>query len=122
MYIRKSEKEIFCHKKIEKKGQENRLIAQIIWHIACKIGNQTNGIMLNNVNGIKKILINLGQSIEQTLFHYDGIINRWRMKIGKNIGKNLLIIVCIEDNYGTSLQLNVSSWRIWDHYKSAKKN
>jgi hypothetical protein len=86
---------VFCHDKIEKNG----LIAQIIGQIIDRFVNRAKEIMLNNVNEIKKILINIEQLAKQLNFYYSNIINRRRIKFQKKYVKNLSIIVCTEENY-----------------------
>jgi hypothetical protein len=112
---------IFCHDKIEKNSQKNEIIAQIIWHIVDGFVNRANEIMLNNVNGIKKILINLEQPSEQLVFYYSNITNRWWMEIGQKSEKESLIIACTEDDYKTACRHDVPLRWIWYQQKMAKK-
>ncbi|MDR1169272.1 MAG: hypothetical protein LBK97_00365 [Prevotellaceae bacterium] len=113
---------IFCHDKIEKNGQKNELIAQIIWHLVDGFANRANEIMLNNVNGIKKILISLEQPAEQLIFYYSSITNRWWMEIQKKTEKNPLIIACTEDDYKTACRHDIPLRWIWYQQKLAEKN
>jgi hypothetical protein len=113
---------IFCRDKIEKNGQKNELFAQIIWHIVDGIVNRAGEIMLNNVNGIKKILINLEQPSEQLVFYYSDITNRWWMEIKENSEKNPLIIACTEDDYKTACRLDVPLRWMWYQQKLSEKN
>jgi hypothetical protein len=113
---------IFCHDKIEKNGQKSELIAQIVWHIIDGIVNRANEIMLNNVNGIKKILINLEQPAEQLVFYYSNITNRWWMEIRRNFEKKTLIISCTEDDYKTACRHDVPLRWIWYQQKLSDKN
>lgn len=98
---------IFYHDKIEKNGRKNELIVQIIWHIIDRFVNRVKEIMLNNVNGIKKFLINLEQSAKQLSFDYSNITNRWRMKFQKKSEKNLSIIACTEEDYRVAIKQNI---------------
>ncbi|MDR2285963.1 MAG: hypothetical protein LBE04_00580 [Prevotellaceae bacterium] len=113
---------IFCHDKIEKKSQKNALIAQIIWHIVDKIANRAGEIMLNNVNRIKKFLINLEQPAEQLVFYYSDITNRWWVEIRESYEKKPLIISCTEDDYKTACRKEIPLRWIWYQQKLAKKN
>ncbi|MDR1592852.1 MAG: hypothetical protein LBS43_00025 [Prevotellaceae bacterium] len=113
---------IFCHDKVEKDGQKNALIAQIVWHIVDGIANRANEIMLNNVNGIKKILINLEKPTEQLVFYYSDITNRWWMEIREDSEKNPLIISCTENDYKTACRRDVPLRWIWYQQKLAEKN
>jgi hypothetical protein len=113
---------IFCHDKIEKNGQKNELIAQIIWHIIDGFANRANEIMLNNVNRIKKILINLEQPAEQLVFYYSDITNRWWMEIRKNSEEKPLIIACTEDDYKTACRHDVPLRWIWYQQKLSERN
>jgi hypothetical protein len=110
---------IFCRDRIEKNGQKNELIAQIIWHLIDGFVNRANEIMLNNVNGIKKILINLEQPTEQLIFYYSNITNRWWMEIQKKSKKNSLIIACTEDDYKTACRHDIPLRWIWYQQKTA---
>ncbi|MDR0385971.1 MAG: hypothetical protein LBH60_07830 [Prevotellaceae bacterium] len=113
---------IYCHDKIEKNGQKNELIAQSVWHIIDGFANRANEIALNNVNGIKKILINLEQPAEQFVFYYSDITDRWWMEIPKNSEKEPLIIACMEDDYRTACHHDVPLRWIWYQQKLADKN
>jgi hypothetical protein len=113
---------VFCHDKIEKNGQKNELIAQIIWHIIDGFANRANEIMLNNVNGIKKFLINLEQPEEQLIFYHSDITNRWWMEIGTDSGSPPLVIACTEDDYKTACRHDVPLRWIWYQQKLAVKN
>ncbi|MDR1584236.1 MAG: hypothetical protein LBS55_13455 [Prevotellaceae bacterium] len=113
---------IFCQDKIKKNGRKNELIAQIIWHIIDGFVNRANEIMLNNMNGIKKILINLEQPAEQLVFYHSDITNRWWMEIQKKIEDKPLIIACTEDDYKVACQHDVPLRWIWYQQKLSKKN
>jgi hypothetical protein len=89
---------LFCHDKIGKKGQKNEKKAQFIWNIVDKFTSWANGITLNNVNGIKNILINLERPAKQTAFHYRDITDCFRKEIQKKSGKDPVIISCIKDD------------------------
>jgi hypothetical protein len=113
---------IFCHDKIEENGQKSDLIAQIVWHIVDGFANRANEIMLNNVNGIKKILINLEQPAEQLVFYYSSITNRWWMEIQEKYRKRSLIIACTENDYKMTCRHDVPLRWIWYQQKMAEKN
>ncbi|MDR1130637.1 MAG: hypothetical protein LBK96_06620 [Prevotellaceae bacterium] len=113
---------VFCHDKIEKNGQKNELIAQIVWHIIDGIVNRAGEIMLNNVNRIKKILINLERPEEQLVFYHSDITNRWWMEIQKNSETPPLIIACMEEDYKMACRQDVPLRWIWYHQKMAEKN
>jgi hypothetical protein len=113
---------IFCHDKIEKKGQKSALIAQIIWHIVDGIANRAGEITLNNVNGIKKFLINFEQPAEQLVFYYSEITSRWWMEIRVNFEKKPFIISCTEDDYKTACRKEIPLRWLWYQQKLAEKN
>jgi hypothetical protein len=113
---------IFCHDKIEKKGQKNELIAQIIWHIIDGFANRADEKTLKNVNGIKKILINLEQPTEQLVFYHSDITNRWWMEIEQKSSNEPLIISCTEDDYKTACRQDVPLRWLWYQQKLAEKN
>jgi hypothetical protein len=113
---------IFCRDEIKKNSQKNELIAQIVWHILDGIANRANEIMLNNVNGIKKILINLEQPEEHFVFYHSDITNRWWMEIRENPEIPPLIIACTEDDYKVACRQDVPLRWIWYHQKLSKKN
>ncbi|MDR0726196.1 MAG: hypothetical protein LBF59_09370 [Prevotellaceae bacterium] len=113
---------IFCHDKIEKKSQKNALIAQIIWHIIDGYANRADEKALNNVNGIKKILINLEQPAEQLVFYHSDITNRWWMEIGEKSEGKPFIISCTEDDYRTACRQDVPLRWLWYQQKLAEKN
>jgi hypothetical protein len=113
---------IFCHDKIEKNGQKNALIAQIIWHIVDGFANRADEKTLNNVNGIKKILINLEQPAEQLIFYRSDITNRWWMEIGEIPESEPLVISCTEDDYKTACRQDVPLRWLWYQQKLAEKN
>jgi hypothetical protein len=113
---------IFCHDKIEKNGQKNALIAQITWHIVDGFANRAGEKTLNNVNGIKKILINLEQPTEQLVFYYSDITNRWWMEIGKKSDGEPSVISCTEDDYKTACRQDVPLRWLWYQQKTAEKN
>jgi hypothetical protein len=112
---------IFCHDKIEKNGQKNGLIAQIIWHIIDGFANRANEKALNNVNGIKKILINLEQPSEQFVFYHSDITNRWWMEIRKKSERDPLIIACTEDDYKIACRHDIPLRWLWYQQKLAEK-
>jgi hypothetical protein len=112
---------IFCHDKIEKKGQKNALIAQIIWHIVDGYANRADEKTLNNVNGIKKILINLEQPAEQLVFYHSDITNRWWMEVGGKTESEPLIISCTEDDYKTVCRQDVPLRWLWYQQKTTEK-
>jgi hypothetical protein len=113
---------IFCHDKIEKNGQKNELIAQIIWHIVDGFVNRANEKALNNVNGIKKILINFEQPAEQLVFYHSDITNRWWMETGEKSTSDPLVIACTENDYETACRHDVPLRWIWYQQKLAEKN
>jgi hypothetical protein len=113
---------IFCHDKIEKNGQKIELIAQIIWHIVDGFVNRANEKMLNNVNGIKKILINFEQPAEKLVFYHSDITNRWWMEIEEKSENNSFVIACTEDDYKTACRNDVPLRWIWYQQKLAEKN
>jgi hypothetical protein len=113
---------IFCHDKIEKNGQKNELIAQTVWHIVDGIVNRASEKALNNVNGIKKILINFEQPAEQLVFYHSDVTNRWWMEIRKNPESTPLIIACTEDDYKTACRHDVPVRWLWYQQKLSEKN
>jgi hypothetical protein len=113
---------IFCLHKIEKNGQINELLAQIVWHIVDGFAHRTKENMLNNVNGIKKILVNLEHPAEQLVFYHSDVTNRWWMEVQGNSEKNPLIIACCEDDYKIACKHDVPLRWIWYQQKLAKKN
>jgi hypothetical protein len=113
---------IFCHDNIEEKGQKNALIAQIVWHIVDGYANRADEKTLNNVNGIKKILINLEQPAEQLIFYRSDITNRWWMETGMKTENEPLIISCTEDDYKTACRQDVPLRWLWYQQKLAEKN
>ncbi|MDR2383046.1 MAG: hypothetical protein LBD76_04080 [Prevotellaceae bacterium] len=113
---------IFCNDKIKKNGQKNTLIAQIVWHIVDGYANRANEKMLNNVNGIKKFLINLDQPAEQLIFYRSDITNRWWMEIGGKPENETFVISCTEDDYKTACRQDVPLRWLWYQQKLAEKN
>ncbi|MDR1340586.1 MAG: hypothetical protein LBK58_11115 [Prevotellaceae bacterium] len=113
---------VFCRDKIEKNGQKNEIIAQIVWHIIDGITNRADEIMLNNVNRIKKFLINLEQPEEQLIFYHSDITNRWWMEIRKDSETSPLIIPCMEEDYKMACRHDVPLRWIWYHQKVMEKN
>jgi hypothetical protein len=113
---------IFCNDKIEKNGQKNELIAQIIWHIVDGFVNRANEKPLNNVNGIKKILINFEQPAEQLVFYHSDVTNRWWMETGEKSKSNPFVIACTEDDYETACRHCVPLRWIWYQQKLAERN
>jgi hypothetical protein len=106
----------------EENAWKNELIAQIIWYIDDGFGNTANEIMLNNVNGFKKILIKLEQPAKQLIFYYGDTTNRCWMEIQKDSLKNPFIIACIEENYKNACNHVVSLKWIWHQQRVVKKN
>jgi hypothetical protein len=88
----------FLRKRIEK-IEKNGLIIQNPCHIFDKFADRTDEIMLNNVNGVKKFLINFEQFSEKSALNYGGIINRLMMKIREKLKNNSEIIACAKENY-----------------------
>jgi hypothetical protein len=113
---------VYCHDKIGKNGQKNELIAQIIWHIVDGFVNRANEIMLNNVNEIKKILINFEQPSEQLVFYHSDITNRWWMEVREKTEVEPLIMACTEDDYKTACRHDVPLRWIWYQQKLTEKN
>ncbi|MDR1887394.1 MAG: hypothetical protein LBQ70_05705 [Prevotellaceae bacterium] len=113
---------IFCMNETEKNGRTNALIAQIVWHIIDGFANRTHEITLNNVNGIKKFLVNLEQPAVRLVFYHSDVTNRWWMEIPEKNGKKTLIIACTEDDYKIARKHEVPLRWIWYQQKLANKN
>jgi hypothetical protein len=113
---------IFCLHKIEENGQINELLAQIVWHLTDGFAHRTPENMLNNVNGIKKILVNLEHPAEQLVFYHSDVTNRWWMEVQSNFEKKPLIIACCEDDYKIACKHDVPLRWVWYQQKLAKKN
>jgi hypothetical protein len=113
---------IFCLHKIEENGQINELLAQTAWHIVDGYAHRTTENMLNNVNGIKKILVNLEHPAEQLVFYHSDVTNRWWMEVQNNSENKPLVIACCEDDYKIACKHDVPLRWIWYHQKLAKKN
>ncbi|MDR3245266.1 MAG: hypothetical protein LBT50_02400 [Prevotellaceae bacterium] len=113
---------IFCLNKIEENGQINELIAQIVWHIVDGFAHRTDENMLNNVNGIKKILVNLEHPAEQLVFYHSDLTNRWWMEVQGKSEKIPLIIACSEEDYKIACRHDVPLRWVWYQQKLANKN
>ncbi|MDR1897012.1 MAG: hypothetical protein LBR10_09515 [Prevotellaceae bacterium] len=113
---------IFGLEKIKENGQTSELIAQIIWHIAEGFANRAHENMLNNVNGIKKIFVNLESPSEQLIFYHSDITNRWWMEVQGKTDRKALIIACSEEDYKIACRHDIPLKWIWYQQKTLNKN
>lgn len=113
---------IFSNKLIDENGQTSELAAQMVWHIIDGFAHRTNENMLNNVNGIKKILVNLEAPSEQLIFYHSSITNRWWLEVQSDSEKKPLIVACSEEDYKTACKHDIPLKWIWYQQKLFKKN
>ncbi|MDR0558849.1 MAG: hypothetical protein LBG92_01650 [Prevotellaceae bacterium] len=90
---------IFSKDKITKKGQISDLFAQIVWHTVDGYANRANEKMLNNVNGIKKIVVNFEAQKEVMVFYCSDRTRRWWMEIRDDLNNRTLYTACSRDDY-----------------------
>jgi len=103
----------------EEKGQLSELTAQIIWHIVDGYVHRAHENMLNNVNGIEKILVNLESPETQLVFYHSRITNRWWMEVQ---GKKPTIVACSDEDYKTACKHDIPLRWVWYQQKMTNKN
>ena len=109
---------VFSRKNFKEKKQANELIAQIVWHIAEGCVYRVRESSLNNVNGIKKIIVNIETPPTQLIFYHSNKTNRWWIEV-KEAGVNTppVIVACTEYDYKTACKHEIPLKWIWYRQK-----
>ena len=99
------------------------LVGQLIWHFIDGFSKRiVNDSPLKNVNGIKKYIVDMGSSIQQLVFYYSNISERWWMEVPSEKTSSNLLVACSYDDYRAACRQEVPLRWIWFHQKTAKKH
>ncbi|MDR2466441.1 MAG: hypothetical protein LBD35_03520 [Prevotellaceae bacterium] len=109
---------IFSRKNLKENKRTNELIAQIVWHIAEGCVHRVKEDTLNNVNGIKKIIVNIETPPTQLIFYHSNRTNRWWIEV-KERGADSppVIVACTEYDYKTACKHEIPLKWIWYRQK-----
>lgn len=101
----------------EKDCQTSQLIAQLVWHFTDGYLHRKNEDLLNNVNAIKKIIVNLDAPSRQLVFYHSNISERWWMEVPGACDTSGLIFACSIEDYRTACTHEVPLRWVWFHQK-----
>jgi hypothetical protein len=101
--------------------QTGMLIAQTLWHILAGFAHRWNENLLNNVNGIKKIIINLSPPLKKLVFYHSETSERWWMEVEISRAASPYIIACSESDYTKACNDEVPLRWLWYHQKIREK-
>ena len=102
-------------------GQTGMLTAQIIWHLADGFANRSHENLLNNANGITKILVDLDSPLQDLMFYHSEASERWWMEVKIPDAITPYIIACSENDYKAAQNHEVPLRWLWYHQKLTNK-
>jgi hypothetical protein len=105
-----------CHVNGGKNNLKNGMTVQNPDYITAELPNPADGIELNNVNGIKKILIGIQQISEHSVFVRISPVSWRQTGVQKKSTKTMSVITCNEENYKTSDSDDMIV--IWNRYSA----
>ena len=97
--------------------QTGVLTAQIIWHLIDGFAHRRHENLLNNANGIKKILINLESPLHDLVFYHSETSERWWMEVKISESATPHIIACSESDCKTARNHEIPLRWLWYHQK-----
>ncbi|MDR1055692.1 MAG: hypothetical protein LBL90_07710 [Prevotellaceae bacterium] len=109
--------------KLEKDNNRttSQLVAQVMWHLIDGYMARKNDSPLKNVNGIKKYIVDMGAPMQQLVFHYSTLSERWWMEVPGETSSNNLLIACSNDDYRSACNHEVPLRWVWFHQKLSQK-